>query len=174
MAKRLILVLGALALGLALADASDSKTFTVTVAGMESVQIDTGNNPLTVDYSSNACSQVDRFCAWYPTIIYSTNYTTNRKLVASATVSDNILSVVLEKQAAYPNPFVPDWGSGNSPGSWAFAGSSITLSSTAQVIVESIQNGSNYVIAPILKLVFASPPPQGSYSATVTFTIMAQ
>ncbi|MFN4073361.1 MAG: hypothetical protein ACK4G4_08120 [Thermus sp.] len=31
--------------GLVLADASDSKTFTVTVSGVESVQIDTGQAP---------------------------------------------------------------------------------------------------------------------------------
>uniref|UniRef100_A0A7V4AKZ8 Uncharacterized protein n=1 Tax=Thermus tengchongensis TaxID=1214928 RepID=A0A7V4AKZ8_9DEIN len=163
--------------GLALADAQDSKTFTVTVSGVESVQIDTGNVPLTVDYAtSSQCSVVDRFCAWYPTIIYSTNYTTNRKLVAKASTSDPILSVVLEKQAGYPDPFVPNWGSGSTPGTWApgFSGNSLTLTTTDQDIVIGIQNGSNYAIAPIIKLVFASNPPQGSYTATVTFTIMAQ
>jgi len=162
----------------ALADASDSKTFTVTVSGLESVTIDTGTAPLTVNYYSDTtyCSAVDRFCAWYPTIIYSTNYTTNRQLVATATVSDPILSVELEKQSAYPNPFVPSWGSGSQPGVWGddFSGSTVTLSSTAKQIVKNIQNGSNYAIAPILKLKFSSAPPAGTYSATVTFTIMAQ
>ncbi|MFN4073360.1 MAG: hypothetical protein ACK4G4_08115 [Thermus sp.] len=126
--------------------------------------------------SSDRCSVVDRFCAWYPTVIYSTNYTTNRKLVANATTSHPILSVILEKQAAYPDPFVPNWGSGSNPGEWApgFSGSSLTLSSADQDIVINIQNGTNYAIAPIIKLQFSSPPPQGTYTATVTFTIMAQ
>jgi hypothetical protein len=161
----------------ALADASGTETFTVTVTGTESVTIDTGTAPLTVSYSDTTyCSAVDRFCAWYPTIIYSTNYTTNRQLVAKATVSDPILSVELEKQSAYPNPFVPSWGSGSQPGVWGddFAGSTVTLGSTNKQIVKNIVNGSNYVIAPILKLKFSSDPPAGDYSATVTFTIMAQ
>ncbi len=162
----------------ALADASDTKTFTVTVSGVESVTIDTGGALLTVDYNNSGgiCSPTDRFCAWYPTIIYSTNYATNRQLVATATVSDTILSVELEKQSAYPNPFVPSWGSGSQPGVWGddFAGSTVTLGSTAKQIVKNIQDGSNYAIAPILKLKFSSSPPVGTYQATVTFTIMAQ
>jgi len=159
----------------ALADASDTKTFTVTVSGVESVTIDTGTAPLTVSYSdSTYCSAVDRFCAWYPTIIYSTNYTTNRQLVATATVSNPILSVELEKQSAYPDPFAPDWGPGGSqPGVWGFAGPRVTLSSTPTQIVRGIQNGF-YAIAPIIRLVFSSSPPVGTYSAIVTFTIMAQ
>ncbi len=163
------------ALGLALADATDSKTFTVTVSGTESVQIDTGTAPLTVDYSNTTyCSSADRFCAWYPTVIYSTNYATNRKLVASATTTSPILSVVLEKQESYPNPFTPpDWGSGTTPGTWAFTGSALTLGTTDQDVVVGIQNG-KYAIAPKLKLVFSSSPAVGTYSATVTFTIMAQ
>jgi len=173
---RLLTLVGA-ALGLALADATDSKTFTVTVSGTESVQIDTGGAPLTVDYSNTTyCSAVDRFCAWYPTVIYSTNYATNRKLVASATTTSPILSVVLEKQGPpYDNPFTPPppWGSGTTPGTWAFSGSALTLSSTSQDVVLGIQNGT-YAIAPKLKLVFSSSPAVGTYSATVTFTIMAQ
>jgi hypothetical protein len=173
-----ILALVAMLLSLpALADASDQKTFTVTVSGVESVTIDTGAAPLTVSYSDTTyCSAVDRFCAWYPTIIYSTNYTTNRQLVATATVSDPILSVELEKQSAYPNPFVPSWGSGSQPGVWGddFTGSTVTLGSTDKQIVKNIQNGSNYAIAPILRLRFSSSPSVGTYSATVTFTIMAQ
>ncbi|MDT7909908.1 MAG: hypothetical protein RQ912_08245 [Thermus sp.] len=161
----------------ALADASDTKTFTVTVTGAESVTIDTGTAPLTVSYSDTTyCSAVDRFCAWYPTIIYSTNYATNRQLVATATVSDPILSVELAKQSAYPNPFAPDWGPGGSqPGVWGddFGGSTVTLNSTAKQIVKNIQNGF-YAIAPILRLRFSSSPSVGTYSATVTFTIMAQ
>ena len=162
----------------ALADASDTKTFTVTVSGTESVTIDTGAAPLTVSYSDTTyCSAVDRFCAWYPTIIYSTNYATNRQLVATATVSDPILSVELAKQSAYPNPFAPDWGPGGSqPGVWGddFGGSTVTLASdTAKQIVKNIQNGF-YAIAPILRLRFSSSPSVGTYSATVTFTIMAQ
>jgi len=182
-----ILALVAMLLSLpALADASDSKTFTVTVSGAESVTIDTGGADLTATYdpnpggsSSSNCSVVDRFCAWYPTIIYSTNYTTNRQLVATATVSgpvSSILSVELEKQSAYPNPFAPDWGPGGSqPGVWGddFTGDTVTLGSTAKQIVKNIQNGF-YAIAPILKLKFSSAPPAGTYSATVTFTIMAQ
>lgn len=166
---------GLMLLGLALADASGTRSFTVTVQGEESVIIDTGNAPLSVIYNtSSTCSVADRFCAWYPTILYSTNYATNRKLVASATTTDSILSVVLEKQSAYPNPLV--LGSGSSPGTWAasFSGNTLTLTSTAQDIVIGIQNGSNYAIAPILKLVFSSNPPQGTYSATVTFTIMGE
>ena len=125
----------------ALADASDQKTFTVTVTGAESVTIDTGGADLTATYdpnpggsSSSNCSVVDRFCAWYPTIIYSTNYATNRQLVATATVSDPVLSVELEKQSAYPDPFVPSWGSGSQPGVWGddFAGSTVTLGPTAK------------------------------------------
>ncbi len=162
----------------ALADASDTKTFTITVTGVESVTIDTGSAPLTVDYYSDTahCSAVDRFCAWYPTIIYSTNYATNRQLVATATVSDPILSVELEKQSAFPNPFVPSWGSGSQPGVWGddFTGSTVTLGPTPKQIVKNIQNGSNYVIAPILRLRFSSTPPAGDYRADVTFTIMAQ
>ncbi|MCS6869776.1 hypothetical protein, partial [Thermus sp.] len=109
-----VMVLAALLLsGPALADASDSETFTVTVSGVESVNIDLGTTPTTVDYhnSGGRCSTSDRFCAWYPTVLYSTNYATNRKLVAKATSSSPILSVVLEKQSAYPNPFVPSYGS---------------------------------------------------------------
>jgi len=160
----------------ALADASDTKTFTVTVTGVESVTIDTGTAPLTVDYSDTTyCSAVDRFCAWYPTIIYSTNYATNRQLVATATVSDPILSVELEKQSAFPNPFVPSWGSGSQPGVWGddFTGTTVTLGPTPKQIVKNIQNGF-YAIAPILRLRFSSSPSVGTYSATVTFTIMAQ
>ena len=162
----------------ALADASDTKTFTVTVTGTESVTIDTGPAPLTVSYSDTTyCSAVDRFCAWYPTIIYSTNYATNRQLVATATVSDPILSVELAKQGApYNNPFAPDWGPGGSqPGVWGddFGGTTVTLSSTAKQIVKDIQNGF-YAIAPIIRLKFSSSPSVGTYSATVTFTIMAQ
>ncbi|WP_347241163.1 hypothetical protein [Thermus sp.] len=173
--RKALLALAGLLAGLALADASDTKTFTVTVTGSESVTIDTGTASLTVDYSSSTCSTVDRFCAWYPTIIYETNYATNRKLVASATTSHPILSVVLEKQtaAAYANPFVPDWGSGSNPGSWAFTGSFLTLASTDSDVVLAIQNG-KYAIAPILKLVFSTNPPAGTYTADVTFTIMAQ
>lgn len=171
-----LLALVLASLGLALADANDSKTFTVTVAATESVTIDTGAASLSVDYSDTTyCSAADRFCAWYPTVIYSTNYTTNRKLVASATTTSSILSVVLEKQTAYPDPFTPSWGSGSSPGSWstAFSGPTLTLTPTDQDIVVGIQNGT-YAIAPKLKLVFSSAPPAGDYSATVTFTIMAQ
>jgi hypothetical protein len=160
----------------ALADASDTKTFTVTVSGLESVTIDTGTAPLTVSYSdSTYCSAADRFCAWYPTIIYSTNYATNRQLVATATVSDPILSVELAKQDAYPDPFVPSWGSGSQPGDWGddFGGTTVTLGSTAKQIVKNIQNGF-YAIAPIIRLRFSSSPSVGTYSATVTFTIMAQ
>jgi hypothetical protein len=162
----------------ALADASDQKTFTVTVVGAESVTFDTGAAPLTVSYSNSTyCSAVDRFCAWYPTIIYSTNYATNRQLVATATVSAPILSVELAKQGApYDNPFAPDWGPGGSqPGVWGdgFSGSTVTLGSTAKQIVKNIQNG-YYAISPILRLRFSSNPPEGTYSATVTFTIMAQ
>jgi hypothetical protein len=160
----------------ALADASDTKTFTVTVSGVESVTIDTGSASLTVSYSDTTyCSAADRFCAWYPTIIYSTNYATNRQLVATATVSDPILSVELEKQSGYPNPFVPSWGSGSQPGVWGddFTGSTVTLGPTAKQIVKNIQNGT-YAIAPILRLRFSSSPSVGTYSATVTFTIMAQ
>ncbi|MGC8876360.1 hypothetical protein [Thermus sp.] len=172
--RKALLALAGLLAGLALADASDTKTFTVTVTGSESVTIDTGTASLTVDYSSSTCSTVDRFCAWYPTIIYETNYATNRKLVASATTSHPILSVVLEKQTAYPDPFVPrGWGSGTTPGSWAFATSSLTLASTDSDVVLAIQNG-KYAIAPILKLVFSTNPPAGTYTADVTFTIMAQ
>ncbi len=162
----------------ALADASDTKTFTVTVTGVESVTIDTGTAPLTVSYSDTTyCSAVDRFCAWYPTIIYSTNYATNRQLVATATVSDPILSVELAKQGEpYDNPYAPDWGPGGSqPGVWGddFTGSTVTLGPTDKQIVKNIQNGF-YAIAPILRLRFSSNPPAGTYSATVTFTIMAQ
>jgi hypothetical protein len=162
----------------ALADASDQKTFTVTVSGVESVTIDTGTASLSVSYSDTTyCSAVDRFCAWYPTIIYSTNYTTNRQLVATATVSNPILSVELAKQEEpYDNPYAPDWGPGGSqPGVWGddFTGDTVTLGSTAKQIVKNIQNGF-YAIAPILKLKFSSAPPAGTYSATVTFTIMAQ
>ncbi len=174
---RLLTLVGA-ALGLALADASDSKTFTVTVSGTESVQIDTGTASLTVDYSNSTyCSAVDRFCAWYPTVIYSTNYATNRKLVASATTTSPILSVVLEKQVGtqYENPFTPYLGSRwfhpwhlgllrehpdperHRPGRGEWASRTAT-----------------YAIAPKLKLVFSSSPTAGTYSATVTFTIMAQ
>ena len=163
--------------GLALADAQDSKTFTVTVNIEESVQIDTGAAPLTVDYlHSSQCSVAQSYCSWSPTIIYTTTYATNRKLVAKASTSDPILSVVLEKQAGYPDPFVPDWGAGSTPGTWApgFSGSSLTLTNTDQDIVVGIRSGSNYAIAPIIKLVFANFPPPGSYTATVTFTIMAQ
>lgn len=161
----------------ALADANDSKNFVVTVSGAESVTIDTGTASLTVIYnSSTTCSTSSLFCAWYPSIAYSTNYGTNRQLVATATVTDPILSVELEKQSAYPNPFVPSWGSGSQPGVWGddFSGSTVTLSSTDKQIVKNIQNGSSYTIAPILKLKFSSSPTVGSYSATVTFTIMAQ
>jgi len=174
-----ILALVAMLLSLpALADADDTKTFTVTVTGTESVTIDTGAAPLTVSYSDTTyCSAVDRFCAWYPTIIYSTNYATNRQLVATATVSNPILSVELAKQGApYDNPFAPDWGPGGSqPGVWGddFAGSTVTLGPTAKQIVKNIQNGF-YAIAPILRLRFSSSPSVGTYSATVTFTIMAQ
>jgi len=113
-----ILALAATLLSLpALAGASDTKTFTVTVSGAESVEINTGTAPLTATYdpnpdgsSSDNCSVVDRFCAWYPTIIYSTNYLTNRQLVATATVTvpagvGSILSVELAKQGEpYDNP----------------------------------------------------------------------
>ncbi len=168
----------------ALADASDTKTFTITVTGAESVTIDTGTADLTATYDPNPggsssanCSVVDRFCAWYPTIIYSTNYATNRQLVATATVSNPILSVELAKQGApYDNPFAPDWGPGGSqPGVWGddFTGSTVTLGPTPKQIVKNIQNGF-YAIAPILRLRFSSSPPEGTYSATVTFTIMAQ
>jgi hypothetical protein len=178
MRKRLLqlLTLVGAALGLALANASDDETFTVTVSGTESVQIDTGGAPLTVDYSNTTyCSAVDRFCAWYPTVIYSTNYGTNRKLVARATTNSPILCVVLEKQGPpYDNPFTPPWNpSGSTPGTWAFSGSTLTLSATDQNVVVGIQNG-YYAIAPKLKLVFSSSPAAGSYQATVTFTIMAQ
>lgn len=179
-ALRLLMATAAVLMGLALANASDSETYTVTVSGVESVRIDTPGEPnsLTVDYyTSNQCSTVasDRFCAWYPTISYSTNYTTNRKLVASVSNVSSGLSVILEKQSAYPDPFVPGWGSGSTPGSWAptFSGTSLTLSATDQDIVVGIQSGS-YAIAPIIKLKFASDPAPGTYSATVTFTIMAQ
>jgi type 1 fimbria pilin len=179
-ALRLLMATAAVLMGLALANASDSETYTVTVSGVESVRIDTPGEPnsLTVDYyTSNQCSTVasDRFCAWYPTISYSTNYTTNRKLVASVSNVSSGLSVILEKQSAYPDPFVPGWGSGITPGSWAptFSGTSLTLSATDQDIVVGIQSGS-YAIAPIIKLKFASDPAPGTYSATVTFTIMAQ
>lgn len=179
-ALRLLMATAAVLMGLALANASDSETYTVTVSGMERVRIDTPGEPnsLTVDYyTSNQCSAVasDRFCAWYPTISYFTNYTTNRKLVASVSNVSSGLSVILEKQSTYPNPFVPDWGSGSTPGSWAptFSGTSLTLSDTDQDIVVGIQSGS-YAIAPIIKLKFASEPAPGTYSATVTFTIMAQ
>jgi hypothetical protein len=163
----------------ALADADDQKTFTVTVSGTESVTIDTGTAPLTVSYSDTTyCSAVDRFCAWHPTIIYSTNYATNRQLVATATVSNPILSVELAKQGEpYNNPYAPAWGPGGSqPGVWGddFSGSTVTLESdTAKQIVKNIQNGF-YAIAPILRLRFSSSPSEGTYSATVTFTIMAQ
>jgi endoglucanase len=62
------------------------------------------------------------------------------------------------------------------PGVWGddFAGSTVTLGPTDKQIVKNIQNGSNYAIAPILKLRFSSSPSVGTYSATVTFTIMAQ
>lgn len=179
-ALRLLVATAAVLMGLALANASDSETYTVTVSGVESVKIDTPNEPnsLTVDYynSGGQCSTVasDRFCAWYPTISYSTNYTTNRKLVARVSNVTSGLSVILEKQPTHPDPFVPGWGSGSSPGSWAFTTSSLTLSSTDQDIVVGIQSGSNYAIAPIIKLKFASDPAPGTYSATVTFTIMAQ
>jgi hypothetical protein len=186
-----ILALAATLLSLpALADVDDTKTFTVTVTGAESVTIDTGTASLTATYdpnpdgsSSSNCSVVDRFCAWYPTILYSTNYATNRQLVATATVSDPILSVELEKQSGYLNPFVPGFGSGSLPGVWGdhFSGSTVILSETdssgnpvSKQIVKNIQNGSNYAIAPILRLRFSSAPPAGTYSATVTFTIMAQ
>ncbi len=169
-----LLVLTASLWGLALADASDSKTFTVTVPGTEWVSIDTGSASLSVDYSKY-CSAAGLSCTWYSTITYSTNYTTNRKLVASATTTSPILSVVLQKRDAFPKPFVPDWGYGSSPGSWAsgFSGTELTLSSADQDIVVGISNGT-YAIAPIIKLVFSSPPPVGEYSATVTFTLMAQ
>lgn len=171
-----VLALAALLLGgPALANASDSETFTVTVSGVESVDIQVPSST-TVDYhnSGGICSPVDRFCAWYPTVLYSTNYTTNRKLVARATTSSPILSVVLEKQQAYPNPFTPPYGSGSNPGSWAFSNNTLTLTATDQDIVVGIQNGSNYAIAPVFKLVFSSNPAPGTYTATVTFTIMAQ
>ncbi|MGC8967955.1 MAG: hypothetical protein ACP5JV_06480 [Thermus sp.] len=172
--RKALLALASLLAGLALADASATKTFTVTVTGSESVTIDIDPAILTVDYSSSTCSAVDRFCAWYPTIIYETNYATNRKLVASATTSHPILSVVLEKQGSpYDNPFTPSWGYGSTPGYWAFVGAEVALPSAGQDIVYGIQNG-KYAIAPKLKLVFSTTPPAGTYTADVTFTIMAQ
>lgn len=177
MIRRLVWTLGLFLLGVALAQASDTQDFTVNVSGAESVTIDVGSALTTVNYNTDTtyCSPVDRFCNWYPTIIYDTNYTTNRKLVASATTSDPILSVQLIKQGPpYDNPFAPSWGrGGTSPGTWAFSGTEITLSTTDQDIVLGIQNG-QYAIAPILRLAFSSSPPAGSYTATVTFTIMAQ
>jgi len=72
----------------ALADANDSKTFMVTLSTAETVTIDTGTASLTVNYnSSSTCSTASLFCAWYPTVIYSTNYATNRQLVATPTVT---------------------------------------------------------------------------------------
>lgn len=183
-ALRLLMATAAVLMGLALANASDSETYTVTVSGVESVRIDTPGEPnsLIVDYyTSKECSTVasGRFCAWSPTISYSTNYTTNRKLVARVSNVSSGLSVILEKekqsaekQSAYPDPFVPGRSSGSTPGSWA-PGTSLTLSATDQDIVVGIQRGS-YAIAPIIKLKFASDPAPGTYSATVTFTIMAQ
>ncbi|MFN3369585.1 MAG: hypothetical protein ACK4ZX_09365, partial [Thermus sp.] len=128
--KRLSVLAVAL-LGLALGNANDSEIFTITVQGVESVNIDLGTASNTVDFHSSGgqCSVGDNFCAWYPFVIYSTNYSTNRKLVANATTSDPILSVILEKQGSpYDNPFVPSWGSGSNPGVWAsgFSGSSLT------------------------------------------------
>ena len=125
------------------------------------------------------CSAVDRFCAWYPTIIYETNYTTNRKLVASASVTvptgvdPSILSVELAKNGSTPTGASWITNPGNSPGSWAFSGDSITLGDTDQSIVTGIQLGT-YTIAPAIRLQFNSLPLPGTYSAVVTFTIKAE
>ena len=173
-------LLGMLLSTLALASASASQTFQITVDGLESVSIDLGQTSPQVDYynSNGLCSVTDRFCAWYPTILYSTNYASDRKLVAKATITNpnssyTTLTVVLEKQSApYDSPLM--LGSGNNPGVWAFSGNTLILTNQDQAIVVNIKNGTNYAIAPKLKFEFSAPPPEGTYSATVTFTIMAQ
>ncbi|GAA5338510.1 hypothetical protein [Thermus antranikianii] len=177
-ASRFVLALAAALMGLAMANASDSETYTVNVPSSESVTIETPGEPdslTVVDYynSGGRCSTEGRFCTWYPTIKYSTNHATNRKLVAKVSNVSAGLSVILEKQTDpnYANPYTLEYGT--TPGSWAFLGSSITLSDIDQDIVIGIQNGS-YAVAPIIKLQFASYPAMGTYSATVAFTIMAQ
>lgn len=176
MIKRFPLFLIAFLLSIALANASDSQTFQIIVTASESINIDIGNAPMTRQYfSDNDCNTNARHCNWYPWISYSTNYITNRKIVAKATTNGPlpILQVSLEKNQAHPDPFVPQWGSGTAPGSWAFNGDSLTLLPTDQNVVVGIQNG-QYVIAPTIRLSFLTFPQQGTYEATLTVTIMAQ
>ncbi|WP_105318170.1 hypothetical protein [Thermus tenuipuniceus] len=188
--RKITAVLWALALalaGAALADASDSKTFTVTVTAVESVQIVASLTEIDFDNTTTAdgyrvCANGARnqqgvwikpFCGVYPTINYSTNYSSNRQLLAKATVSGASATPVIvrfKKQATYV-PSGPGQG-----GVWAFTGEYVDLGSTDTPIVTNIGSGS-HAIGPVIEIIFDTTnekPSPGIYNVTLTVTITAQ
>ena len=173
--------------GLALGNASDSKTFTVTVSGLENVQIiaplteidffttTSGGYRVCADGSRDTSTStwIKPYCGVYPTIQYSTNYASNRKLVAKASASGPAPVIVrFKKQSSYGPS-----GAG-AGGVWAFAGDYVDLTATDTDIVTNIGSGS-YSIGPVIEIIFdvaegVSYPAPGNYSVNLTVTILAQ